>query len=332
MGRQGWRSLAIGLLLGLLLTHEAGAVPSFARQTDEPCTSCHIGSFGPGTHGAWAGVKLSVFQQKEGGSPWWERFSGMVLGSYTATAKGQGDSAAQHFQSNRNFALDQASGFVAGRITESIGAFIQLTESGIDRRFTVDNVDVRFGRAFNIAGVDTILGVTANNNPTVSDPCNSLAAWGHPYVSSSLAPSPVGSPMLNGGLTGQVYGMSAYTLIGSHLYAEAGFYDTMSHDVRKAFGTGYDVALANPATYWRVALRQETNKTLYQIGTFGLAVAQRPSGFEAADRFLDYGVDASFQWLGDRTHIVTAYGRAMREEQVLNGSSPPAPPKTRRTI
>src|SRR6478735_10179298 len=101
MGRQGWRSLAIGLLLGLLLTHEAGAVPSFARQTDEPCTSCHIGSFGPELTAHGREFKLLGYsEQKEGGSPWWERFSGMVLGSYTATAKGQGDAAAPHFQSN----------------------------------------------------------------------------------------------------------------------------------------------------------------------------------------------------------------------------------------
>ncbi|MFZ4408653.1 MAG: hypothetical protein ACOYOH_15020 [Paracraurococcus sp.] len=296
-------------------------MPSFARQTDEPCTSCHIGSFGPELTARGRSFKLLGYsEQKDGGSPWWERFSGMVLGSFTATGKKQEGGAAPRYGSNNNFALDQASGFVAGRITESVGAFIQLTESGIDRRFVVDNVDIRFGKAFNIGGVDTILGLSGNNNPTVSDPYNSLAAWGHPYVSSALTPSPVGSPMLNGGLTGQVYGVSAYTLVGGLLYAEAGFYDTISHDVRKAFGTGYDVALAHPATYWRLALQQESNKTLYQVGTFGLAVAQRPTGFEATDRFLDYGVDASFQWLGDRTHIVTAYGRAMREEQVLNGS------------
>src|SRR6478735_12174280 len=129
MRRQWW--LAATLLAGWLAPPEAQAVPSFARQTDEPCTSCHIGSFGPELTARGRQFKLLGYsEQKEGGSPWWERFSGMVLGSYTATAKGQGDAAAPHFQSNGNFALDQASGFVAGRIAENIGAFIQLTENG----------------------------------------------------------------------------------------------------------------------------------------------------------------------------------------------------------
>jgi hypothetical protein len=321
MKRQRWATAAGFLILGILLASRAEAVPSFARQTDEPCTSCHIGGFGPELTGRGREFKLLGYSdQRDGGSPWWERFSGMVLGSYTSTAKGQGDSAAQHFQSNGNFAIDQGSLFVAGRIADNVGAFIQLTQDGINRRFKVDNTDIRFGRAFNIAGVDTVFGISGNNNPTVSDPYNSLAAWGYPYVASALAPTPIGSPLLNGGLAGQVYGISAYTLVGGHLYAEGGFYDTLSHDVRNSFGTGYDVALATPAAYWRLALQQETSRTLYQIGTFGLNVAQRPTGFEAADRFRDYGVDASYQWLGNRTHIVTAYGRWMREEQTLNGS------------
>jgi hypothetical protein len=31
-------------------------------------------------------------------------------------------------------------------------------------------------------------------------------------------------------------------------------------------------------------------------------------------------MDASFQWLGNRTHMVTAYGRWLHEDQTLNGT------------
>ena len=41
------RVLAIVVLMVVSIVPRADAVPAFAQQTGQPCTTCHIGSFGP---------------------------------------------------------------------------------------------------------------------------------------------------------------------------------------------------------------------------------------------------------------------------------------------
>ena len=55
-----------------------------------------------------------------------------------------------------------------------------------------------------------IFGLTLNNNPTVSDLWNSTPAWGYPYTSSPLAPTPAAATLIDGGLAQQVAGLGAY--------------------------------------------------------------------------------------------------------------------------
>lgn len=312
---------AMLLALASIPADRARAVPSFARQTGEPCTSCHIGAFGPELTGRGRTFKLLGYTEQAGDGPeWWERLSGMVIGSFTNTGKGQPGNVPPRFRPNNNVAMDQASLFYGGRIYDHIGAFIQLTEDGINRRFHLDNVDIRYARPLEVLGTDTILGVSVNNNPGIADPYNTLPAWGHPYASSALAPSPIAGAILNGGLAGQVYGVSAYTEVGGLLYAEAGMYNSLTRPELHYAGLDPNaLRLASPATFGRIALAQESSRRLFQLGAFAFSAALRQPG-AGADRYFDWGVDASMQLLGNRTHIVTAYGRVLREEQTLNGT------------
>ena len=314
--------IAAALAFAVGWSHQSAAIPAFSRQTAEPCTSCHIGAFGPELTGRGRTFKLLGYTEQAGDGPaWWERFSGMVLGSFTNTSRSTPEAKpSAHSGANNNFAMDQASLFYGGRVYDHIGAFIQLTEDGINRRFHVDNVDVRYARQLDVLGVDTILGVSANNNPGVADPYNTLPAWGQPFVASALAPSPIAGAILNGGLAGQVYGASAYARIGGMLYAEAGIYNSLSRDVAHVGGLDPNaLQLANPATFWRLAAQHETNRQLFELGAFAMNAALRQPG-SGADRFLDWGLDASFQLLGNRTHMFTGYGRWLHEDQTLNGT------------
>ena len=319
------RLLAITLLtVAIGWTRGAEAVPSFSRQTGEPCTSCHIGAFGPELTARGRNFKLLGYsdQRADATNDWREqlqRFSGMVIGSYNHTSGGVSPPQ-RWFSPNDNLAIDQASLFYAGRIAEHLGAFVQITEDGIGRRFQVDNVDFRYGRALDIAGTDVIAGMSFNNNPTVTDPYQTLPVWGQPFVSSALAPAPMASAILNGGLSGQVYGGNAYFRAGGLLYVEGGLYQTISRHTRLLLGADTTpTSLSSPALYGRIALQQESSRRLLEIGLFGIQTSLRPSG-TSSDHFNDWGVDASFQWLGDRTHIVTAYGRWLREYQALGGT------------
>jgi hypothetical protein len=47
-----------------------------------------------------------------------------------------------------------------------------------------------------------------NNNPTVQDPYNSTFAWGYPFVSSALAPTPAAQPALSTALSRNSVGVT----------------------------------------------------------------------------------------------------------------------------
>lgn len=46
MRRTAW-GIVIAAIPPACLTNHAGAVPDFAQQTGQACSTCHIGSFGP---------------------------------------------------------------------------------------------------------------------------------------------------------------------------------------------------------------------------------------------------------------------------------------------
>ncbi len=90
----------------------------------------------------------------------------------------------------------QASLFYAGKIADELGAFIQMTYSGVGDSFGWDNTDIRYAHHLSFGGTNgnnhsMILGVTLNNNPTVQDVWNTTPAWGFPYSSSAVAPTEI---------------------------------------------------------------------------------------------------------------------------------------------
>src|SRR5579872_3522660 len=116
-----WRGLFAVVVVSftlILLSQFAHAVPSFAQQTGQPCAACHIGAYGPQLTEFGRAFKIEGYTQT-GGEGWQAALpaSVMLLSSYTNTSKGQGGPAAEHFGANGNFAVDQISLFLGGRIT-----------------------------------------------------------------------------------------------------------------------------------------------------------------------------------------------------------------------
>ena len=231
------------LLGGLVLAvaffsqiHAANALPSFARQTGQPCTACHVGGFGPELTDFGRQFKLNgyVWGDVENKVP---PISAMVIPSFTHTAKNQ-EPPPTYFNSNNNVAVNEVSLFYGGRILDKVGAMIQGTYDGVGKNFLLDNSDIRFADQGTLVGKDVVYGVSLNNNPTVQDLWNTTPAWGYPYVSSALANTPVAVPLLDGGVAGQVVGATAYTMWNSLVYLEAGGYTTLPYDVQNALGEG----------------------------------------------------------------------------------------------
>lgn len=310
---------ALGLFAAAPAAH---AVPSFARQTGADCASCHVGAFGPQLTPYGIKFKLGGYTEtdgKEGKVP----LSAMIVGSYTQTKKNQAERPAENASVNKNLALDEASLFLAGRLTEKIGAFIQATYDGVGRSTALDQVDIRAAHTLEIAGKETIVGLSLNNNPGVQDPFSTMPVWGFPYTSSALGFGLGGAgTMINGGLEQRVAGLSAYTFWNNLLYAELGTYRSLSPSMQSKLGAGRaddPGRLGGGTNYWRLAVFQDLKKQAFNVGVFGFNTTVQPDrNAPGSNKFNDLGVDASYQFLGTRKHVGTVNTSFIRERQTLN--------------
>src|SRR6516225_9356256 len=200
-----------------LLPRTAASLPLYARQTGQPCATCHT-----------AFLELTPFGRRFklggytlGGGDWnGPPFAVMLQPTFTNTAADQQEAPAPHFATNNNLAVQQVSLFTGGRITDNLGAFVQGTYDGVGRRFSWDNTDIRFAKSINLDGHTLLWGVTANNNPAVQDVWNTIPAWSFPYISSALAPMPTASTFIEQVYAQQVAGLSAYTFLDDMFYFE----------------------------------------------------------------------------------------------------------------
>lgn len=314
------------------------AVPDFASQTGEPCTRCHIGAFGPQLTPFGRAFKIGGYTQGGGeGLAAKIPLSVMIQSSFTNTRSAVPDGAqAHHYATNNNFSLDQISVFVAGRVSDHTGGFMQFTWSDVSNEVHVDNIDLRPYTTLFTIGEDTDLrvGTTINNNPTVQDPYNTTPAWSFPYISSLLAPAPAAKPVLAGRFAANTIGYTVYAWYDRKLYLEAGAYTTPSAWLLTRFGDPLDPgAIVGGAPYLRAAYEWKWNDNYAHAGALyldanvnpgvpnGDGVAFGSTGQVGQDRYTDYAFDAGYQFLGDGTHIVTAQAIYIHEDQRLNASA-----------
>lgn len=327
--RAGW-TLGLAALCLLAFLRSATAVPSFAAQTGEPCVACHIGAFGPQLTPFGRAFKIGGYTQTGGeGLAAKIPLAAMVLTSFTNTREAQPEPPASGFARNNNFALDQISIFLAGRVTDNLGGFVQGTYSGTDRAFQFDNTDIRLTAPFDLKDSELRLGISLNTGPTVEDPYNSTYAWIFPFASSALAPTPAAQPLIAGGLLGNSIGATLYAWYDRRLYLEAGLYNTYGPTLLSATGTTYGPgATASPAPYARAAYEWNWNGQSAHVGALFLHSDINPStgdqtatGAFGRNSYTDYAIDGGYQFLGDNTNVVTADAILAHEDAVLHGST-----------
>lgn len=303
------------------------AVPSFSTQTGQPCATCHVGSFGPQLTQYGRNFKLTGYTQNDGDShplP----ISLMLSSSFTSTQASQNPPSVSGFGPNNNFSLDQVSAFYAGSLAPSAGAFIQTTYDGINNVLHWDNADIRYAHEGTLGGVDYVLGLTLNNNPTVQDLWNSTPAWGFPYSTSALSSHPASTTLIDNGLSQAVLGGGVYTSINNWLYLEADGYRGLSQNIRNSLGAvpvaGTDL-YDGFIPYWRVALQHDFGGEHYfEIGTYGLSANRFPGGDQTtglSDHLLDNALDANYQWHGDSDNLVSLHTTYIHENEDLKASN-----------
>lgn len=319
------------LLLSLLgVSGAALAIPSYARQTQLPCTSCHVGGFGPELTPFGRQFKLMGYTMKAGTGtniP----LSAMLVESFTHTQKAQTEAPAKGFDNNNNGELQQASVFLAGRLSEHMGVFAQATYSQNGGLLGWDNADVRYARIFTHGNHSGIWGISVNNNPTISDVFNTAPAWQYPYISADLAPGAPAAPMLFGGIGGQSVGATVYAQLDGKWYAEVGGYRSLSAAFLHHVNAGYDGRLSGVAPYARVSYTWNLPSGGLSVGGFLLDIKRGLVGSNFAgdaiplagptDHFRDLGLSSTWQFFkGD--HTVTFEGLYVDEKQTLNATFP----------
>jgi hypothetical protein len=305
-----------------MLPVAANAVPAFAEQTQQPCQACHIGGFGPQLTPFGREFKLGGYTMRAGDG-FTPPVSAAVIASFVNTKKDQSAPPAPHYADNNNFTIDQVNLFVAGGVNDHFGGFSQFTYDGVGRSFSWDNLDLRAVDRETIWDSDVELGLSLNNAPTVQDSWNTTPAWGYPYTSSSLAPSPAAGQLIAGAFSGNTLGVTAYAWWDSHIYTEAGAYWTLGNGFLRAVGASADAGVINGAApYLRVAYQQDYGDQNFEVGAFGFFPSIEPPGIAAAgtDDYADYGVDASYQYMGDNSHIYAVNARFTHEQQNLGAS------------
>lgn len=287
----------------------ARAVPSYARQTGQPCAMCHTAL--PELTPFGREFKLNGYVQGAGSQDTWlPPLAAMLQPSFTNTGSAQPPgSVPSHIGLNNNLALDQASLFYGGAIwpNQGIGAFIQATYDGVNRQFHWDNTDIRMARQDSLFGSDLTFGITVNNNPTVQDVWNTTPAWRFPFFTSGIAPTPAAGALIDGGFSQQVVGAGAYAWWNHMVYAELTAYNTLSFDAERALGipASGTSSLAATAPYWRLAVEPSWGPHSLEVGTFGLYGDVNPQRMitNGADHITDVGFDTQYQFNGQRDQI-----------------------------
>ena len=303
----GTNGLRLGIFLGALLAAgTASAVPSFARQTGQPCAACHVGGFGPQLTDFGIAFKLGAYTLAVPDRPA-VPVAAMVMTGFTHTKSAQDPAGLDGhrlggaaLKGNDNLTLDQVSLFLAGRLASKAGVFGQLTYDGVAQHASIDNVDVRVADTFTLPGdVALLAGVSVNNNPGVQDPFNTAPAWAFPYISSPVAPGPSAATILDEAWGQKATGVVAYGQVDGFWYGELGTYRMQTVSTQKFFGLGADDrdpgALRSPL-YARLAVRPSWNGGSLNAGVVLFRTGYQPDrGQPDTTHYTDVGVDASWR-------------------------------------
>jgi hypothetical protein len=319
---KAWALAGAGALgFALIGATPAEAVPSFARQTGQPCAACHT-AFPELTH---FGREFKLSGYTLGGGDWkYPPLAAMIMPGFTHTASAQDAPPGPGLRTNDNVAVQQITGLYAGKIYGDLGAFVQVSADPVNKVIWFDGSDIRYVKNFKLFGKDTYFGIDVNNTPTVQDVWNTVDSWAFPELSSGFAAfGPPGTQI--DALAQTVGGVGAYLWWNDILYLEENNYFGFPRGTLEAFGmqpgpTPNQQQGVNP--YWRLAVEPHWGDHYLEIGTYGMYSQQVPQSMfgSGTDKYLDTAVDMQYQYDGDK-YSVTVKAADIYESQHLDASA-----------
>ena len=351
--------LALAVAALILNPSGAYATPGFARQAGLACEACHtvfpeltpFGRLFKFNAYVFSNVRqLQDINEKSQSTLALTEFppvSVQLQGSWTSLGHSLPDTTtpATDLSQKNNVQFPQAlSLFYTGKISDNLGAFLQLTWAPDGDSVGIDNSDLRFADHVGLnafGATDFIYGVTLNNNPTSQDVWNSTPAWGFPFLASNIAVGPIASAMLDGQLAQSSVGLGGYVWMFNHLYVEVSAYRAGNtgfgtHPITGGPGPldGTVMRISGLAPYWRVAWEQDWGRNSLSFGTFGMKANTHPVGIGEhgpTDTLTDVALDAQYQFIGD-DHIASVYATWIHEDRDFNATVAANPHNTLNTV
>ena len=296
----------VGLSIALLGTPRAFAVPSFARQTGQPCSGCHAAGFYPELNAFGRWFKMHGYVMSAHADQQYEPYpplSAAQMWSYTYTNQSQPGlsklpTLTYASDGNNNVSYpQQANFFLAGRFYGPVGGFVMGTYDGADNAWAFDNTDIRVTSTQELGAHSLTYGATFNNGPSVQDVWNTLPAWSQ-YIGSEVAPAPAAATSMSN-LSAQVSGIGLYALLDDFVYAEitpyasgkSGFFSFLT------LGNPTEMVVNGAAPYWRLVCTENSGPHSVSLGYVGFYNQIFQSGSSGpTNDFLDNGVDLQYQW------------------------------------
>ena len=330
-----WQGVVAAMLMmiGIVASMDAMALPLFARQTGQNCQACHAGGKFP---------ELTPYGRMF-------KLTGYTLGkrqliplaatlSFSSTSVPSAAGGGTKTQNDGTPAFDKASLFAGGKLTDSIGMMAQYTfnnysgSTGQEGRMYSNNADIRYADHIINDQTDLIWGIDFNNNPGFEDVWNSSGVYGYGVVPGAVGTGSALLPMLLSQQLGQsVVGAGAYAYWDKTLYVDVAGYRTgdgvfsfLTHNYN---GQQTYVQGTNP--YLRVALTHDWGSSNAMIGYTFLDANVYESGAPMigggsfgnvggpVDEHRDNMVDFQYQYLSDPSVVTVEMEDA--NEQVLYG-------------
>lgn len=309
----------------VLLSSESYSIPSFARQTNLPCSACHylpsnLTPFGRlfklnGYTMTGIATVQSTYKEKKNLNllntlPVTVNFQT----SYTSVAKNVSG------QQNNDIEFPQELGlYFSGEITPHIGAFLQVSYDDQSGGISLDMTDLRYANHTTLGGNDLLYGISFNNAPTMQDVWNTVPQWSFPFVGSGVAPTPSASTMLASMMN--VMGFGGYALYDNLIYGGISFYRTVNQGGPVPPDITANTTIKGVAPYWRLALQHQWGNQYIEVGTYGMAPKVYPVGISGeTDNYTDVAFDAQYE---DSFNFgaLLAHVNFIKENQELNASS-----------
>lgn len=315
------------VLVAMIASLPAHAVPSYAREMKLPCTGCHtlypqLNAFGRqfklngySLDGAEAGVEAKDSQGNTNLTlDAFPPLSVMVMTAWTNVATSVPDT-----QNNASEFPQEASVFVAGRIAPGLGSFVQLTYAQDAGEIELDQAELRYSKAGTIKGKPVRWGATLNNNPTVEDLWNSTPTWGFPWAGPDTAPEPAAGALIDGALAQDVLGGGAFAAVDNKFYGVVSLYRS-AHLGSVSPTADSEQTIDSVAPYWRFMWQHPMGPRYLAVGAYGIQASLFPQGTTGeTDDYSDIALDAQYEQ-PFRSRTLRAHGTYIRERQTLNAS------------